>query len=357
MNKTTLYIKDNRGQLRFWSVEPSIDTLEIEYGVWGGEILYQTKDVRENQSGRDMDEQMELEMDSLIKKKMDKGYVTDREATELPRTNRLGLARPMLASPIARVKAANFDDALVQLKYDGHRCMIHNNAGELIAYSRNGKPINTISHILNSIIIPEGWTLDGELYVHGKPLQTITSLVKKIQPDNEMLEFKCYDVIVPEEPNADFRTRFTDLMSNVEFNRHSAYKVPTWRYSAINNHKKFQDAKAMGYEGLIVRLAGSPYEDGKRSKALLKIKSVIDDEFEVVDIKPSKDGWAILECIMLDGTTFSVSAPGNIQDKTMTYRSKHLFIGRMVRVEFANFTKSRKPFHPVATNWRDKDAE
>ena len=94
------------------------------------------------------------------------------------------------------------------------------------------------------------------------------------------------------------------------------------------------------------------YEPGKRSSQILKAKRWLDSEFCVVDITASADGWAILHCANPFGPTFKVSAPGTIQQKTEVLNNKDLYIGRCVTVEYADLTKDRVPFHPVALNWR-----
>ena len=43
--------------------------------------------------------------------------------------------------------------------------------------------------------LPEDMELDGELYVHGKKLQEITSLAKRFRvPDSTVLTYQVYDV-------------------------------------------------------------------------------------------------------------------------------------------------------------------
>jgi len=111
------------------------------------------------------------------------------------------------------------------------------------------------------------------------------------------------------------------------------------------------NSRALGYEGLILRDLKMPYEVGKRSKGLIKVKQFMDAEFKVVDILPSAEGWARLVC-ELPGDTFKVSAPGTIYQKTEVLKRKDEFIGEFVTVTFANYTIDGKPFHPVAERWR-----
>jgi ATP-dependent DNA ligase len=110
----------------------------------------------------------------------------------------------------------------------------------------------------------------------------------------------------------------------------------------------------MGYEGLIIRQGEYGYEDGKRSRSLIKVKKCFDDEFLVVDIHESVDGWAILECAVDNEETFRVSAPGSMADKFYVALSKDEYIGRFVTVEYFEITNAGKPFHPVAIGWKEE---
>jgi hypothetical protein len=101
-----------------------------------------------------------------------------------------------------------------------------------------------------------------------------------------------------------------------------------------------------------LRNGNFPYEDGKRSKSLLKIKSVQDSEFIVIDIERAKDlSMAILICKTNYGKEFRVSAPGTIEQKVHALYFKDSYVGKYVRVEYQNLTIDGIPFHPVATNW------
>ena len=105
------------------------------------------------------------------------------------------------------------------------------------------------------------------------------------------------------------------------------------------------------------------HEAGKRSKGLIKVKPmhfgefVVDDEFLVVDIIPSKDGWAILVCETEEGKQFKVSCHGTFEYKKEVYENRDDYFGKHIRIEFAGLTKSKIPFHPVAICWREKHEE
>ncbi len=352
--KKTLYKKDAKGQLRFWEIEAFDDGFEVRYGVDGGEVQTKYEEIHEGKAARDVEEQIELQFNSKVNKRLDAGYVLDKKLAEerAHMLNSMGLLKPMLASKYNAKKLPDLDNCYWQPKLDGHRCLITKLDGELVAYSRNGKPINSIDHILEDITIDEGETLDGELYHHRTPLQTITSWVKKSQEDSRKLKYMAYDFI----SWMCYEHRYRKVIEAV--GNKTAIVTPTRRLSDADNIiDLLGGARREGYEGLILRPDGYGYEDSKRSKGLIKVKEFEDDEFKVIEIKPSKDEWAILICEMDNGKTFRVSAPGNHHEKKLPLLNKDAYLNHYVRVEYANLTKDGVPFHPVATMFRDKFGE
>lgn len=349
----TLFTKAANGKLRFWRIDATIHGFNITYGAMGGAGTKKHVDVEVNQSGRSFIEQVHLEIKSRISKQYDKGYVdTLEEAETVPKTNALGMFKPMLAQRIDKVKGVDYHNSLVQRKYNGHRCLIHNSGSELIAYSKNGKPIKTISHITSELQIPVNGTIDGELYIHGLKLQKISSIVKKVQEANKDLSFVAYDIV---SDNV-YRDRLAELKRIPVVPNYIV--AGTYEYDPSKERLIRDTFVKEGYEGAIIRLDGYGYEDGKRTKGLIKVKPTYDMELKVIDIKPSKDGWAILVCEIpaeLESTvkTVDVSSPGTMEEKYNVMNFAEDYIGKYINIEYYELTKSKVPFHPVATYWRD----
>jgi ATP-dependent DNA ligase len=347
--KIELYKHTPHG-IRYWSVEADYDgaCIEIEHGLYEGALQWKTEDVMENNSGRSLDEQIDHRMAARVAGKKDIGYRESiQEAKQVNGDNMLGFKHPMLAHRHDRMKDIDYDNAYLQMKYNGHRCLVTMTNSGLIAYSRKGRRITTIDHILNGIKLPIGCTIDGELYCHSTPLQRISSWAKRKQPDTLKLEYMVYDTI----SNKGYRDRYNELIK-MELGR-SARVAPTDKsVSKRTLSHQLESAISFGFEGLIIRQLNMPYAVGKRSKSLIKVKQFIDDEFLVVGIKPSSDGWAILTCDAKNGETFDVSAPGTMQEKLRVIRNREQYLGRMVSVSYAELTISGKPFHPTANNWK-----
>lgn len=353
MKEVKLYRKTSLGisTWRIWA-----ENAAVYYGhcmVEGGAEQVHQEQVVLNQSGRTMEEQIRLEMRSRISRQLDKGYKPTRAEALKGSTNQLGLVNPMLAKPIEDVALTDFRNVFVQPKLDGHRCLITKQDGEIIAYTRKGKLIDTIPHILVDIArwLPDGYTLDGELYIHGKKLQEISSLIKRKQQGSADLQYHFYD-IVANEPFAE-RLREMQTMSSHILTL-SISLVDTKRVlSMAEVYFWFDQFRSRGLEGAITRVSSRGYEDAKRSAQLLKVKAWQDMEVTVVDIRPSKDGWGICLVKMPDGKTFDISAPGNIAEKTFALINKDKYIGKKLTIDYASLTNDGLPFHASALRWRD----
>lgn len=347
---TTLYCKDNAGHIRIWDIVQECSDIIITHGVHGGVMQQQVETVDKGKASRTVQEQIDLQINSRISKQRDKGYVDTIEEAELGMRNALHLPKPMLALPLDKLRTpVSWNSAYVQRKYDGNRCLIAKRQGKLVAYSRQGKIIDTIDHILDQINIPEGTILDGELYAHGERLQTIVSWIKRKQEGTKNLRYHAYDLVC-ELP---FEARLAQLLS---FNfGYSVQPVSTFKVTSHDDMIDwFKDFRKEGYEGAILRQSDLGYEDGKRSKSLIKVKEWQDAEFFVVDIYQSKDGWAILECLAKNGQTFRVTSPGTHEEKEYVWQNKEQFFGKYLTVEYAYLTRDGLPFHPVAKCWRDE---
>lgn len=361
MSEVTLYAKDGKGNIRVWTGRITDSGLEYEWGSLGGSMQLQCEEV-EAKSTRTWDEQCMLQLSSKVAKKRDAGYCYKLEdAQNNARTNALNLARPMLAQTYGHPRQVK-ESALWQYKYNGLRCLMVKTAQGIVAYSRNGKPFTTLGHITSGLedIMEEGDTFDGELYIHGKTLQTILSFIKRKQPGTADIKYHIYDKI-SDEP---FWKRYKDLQEAIGGDDNRPFRVvPTLTLAAPVGglataiKATLGGARALGYEGIMIRHSAAGYESGKRSKSLLKVKVWLDEEYEIIAVHDSKDGWAILECKLPNGRSFTVSAPGSIAEKRNVLRYRANYLGKWVSVQFAEFTKDGIPFHPVATMFRNKDAE
>lgn len=347
MNKYTLYKITSGNQVYVWNIYSKSNVIHIVFGIIGGVMQTVEEQVEVNQSGRSLLEQIDSRIMSRINKQIDKGYRLSIEEAKLNiGMNSMDLLKPMLAQRFDKISGIDYSNCFIQMKYNGHRCIITNTGEEIIAYSRNGKPIESIGHILKSIKLRPGQTLDGELYIHNTPLQDLGSLIRRKQPDSVMLQYVVYDYMA----DISYQHRLDILQYNDWGDNITIAPTKIWTPGIILKDE-LDESIHDGYEGLILRHGDKGYEAGKRSNSLVKVKKCMDQEFLVINILPSKDGWAILECNV--GTkSFRVSAPGTIENKYHIYNNKEKYIGRWITVEFFEWTNDGKPFHPSAIDWR-----
>lgn len=350
--ETALYMKDAKGIVREWKIQQNGGDIVIHHGVVNGQQQQVRETVKQGKAARTLQQQIESRINSRINKQELKGYKRTLEEALAGRTNALGLYRPMLAQSYQKVKNVSIENSWVQMKYDGCRMLVTKQNGKLLAYSRNGKIMENIDHILNGINIPEGTTLDGECYAHGHSLQEVVSWIKRKQANTYRLEYHIYDLVSSEI----FANRL-EILRSYQYGQ-MAHLVPTQHISEIDSiQKQFSKAKETGYEGLILRTDVAGYEDGKRSKSLLKIKQFLDDEFTVIEIEKSDKNRTVVTCLARNGKTFKVSPPGTLPERLKVYDNYEFYIGKTLRIEYSVLTADGIPFHGVATEWRDKGME
>ena len=304
------------------------------------------------------EEQAVLENVSKSKRKIDKGYVKTKKAAVAPATNALGLKKPMLATSLDKVKpeSIEWDTAFVQPKLDGHRALFVDG----VLYSRSGKVIN-LPHIVDAINASDrqGLHLDGELYLHGKTLQELGSLIKKLTPESEQVEYHIYDVV---DENASFSERTEDFEEGYHEFHPKIVVNPTYDVYDMEEvtmlHKKWREA---GYEGTMLRFGTDGYGTDKRSRKLLKVKEFHDAEFKVVGYeegKPYIRGDEVYQvpvwiCETEDGAKFNVTANGTMQQKDDQWIERDQLVGNLLTVKFHNMSKDNIPQLPIALQWRD----
>ncbi len=347
--------RQHQGSIGTWRAWSEGNTLYVAHStVLGGSEVVHREVVQTNQSGRTIDEQVKLRINSRVSRMRDKGYQDTIELAQTNRGNQLGLDRPMLAHPIQRVKNVDFRGAVLQKKLDGHRCLITRSGGELIAYSRLGKRIDAIRHVLRAVDsrIGEGTTIDGELYAHGVPLQTIGSWIKREQPATSDLYFVAYDLI-SDQRYVERHAELSEILRGTDTQARGQVVVLPYReyQDADVTGQYLREVRADGFEGLMLRLDRRRYEAGTRSNALIKLKEFLDAEFEVIGFERSKQGWAVCRCLAPNGAVFGVSAPGDLGEKLHVWENQADYLHRKLTVQFPYWTLDGIPFQPTALRW------
>lgn len=357
--------KAHKDSIGFWSIRVATEgdqvQLEIEHGkTLEGQSVTSIIPVKGKNLGRANEttpyQQALLELQSRVNKQLDKGYVFEKPEAGATATNTLGLAKPMLAKPIQKVKpdSIDWDNAFIQPKLDGHRAL-HDG----LLYSRQGKELH-LQHIREALRdLP--LHLDGELYTHGLTLQQIGSLVKKPREESLQIKYHVYDCVSP-APYHERQEMIADAVATL--NSPHLVLVPTFKVQdegELFEHHSWNLTE--GYEGTILRHGLAGYETDARSGFLLKVKDYQDAEFEVVGCNEGTPRWlaeeerwlkvAVYRLRTADGKEFDATAPGTMYDKDQAWTDRAQAIGKLLTVKFWNLSKDGVPQQPVALQFRD----
>lgn len=348
-----------------------------------GKVASTKEVVEEGKQKRTPEQQATFIAQSKYKKKLDQGYSTSiPKVTDVIR-NTLGFPAPQLAKSISD----DFDIKTGyswQPKLDGHRAVIAISKDGISMYSRRGKKIDTMDHILDHIT--SGSTrsyesmdntiyLDGELYIHGISLQKLSKDIKKSTPNSVNIQFHIYDYFVDDQWHTQFSSRFSTirfmqalmgLPSTMGGSTTSPLCVVDTHSVSSRSEVKVLTKKAVaaGFEGGILRNDGALYSPGIRSNGLLKIKEFDDNEypiFEVIKGKPKHtEDTGILEQavfkVWIDkakGKELEVYSPGSMYEKQLHWKNRKNLIGQLVTVKHSGFTDDGIPFHAVALRIRE----
>lgn len=351
-----LYKRHSSGKIGSWRIWSEENTIFMETQTSPtAKRTVRTEVVKEGKALRTLEEQIASRINSRVNSKLDSGYkksIVEAE-NESATTNTLDLPAPMLAASKIDTIIHN-EDIYSQPKLDGMRVIITRQNNKVIAYSRRGKPVETIDHILQAAdpLLDEGQFLDGELYEHRSTLQSIMSRAKRFQQSTLDLRFHLFDTI-SDKP---FIDRFVDIVNRyVDIGMPGEIEiVKTSKLTDTTKlHTLLQNVRSKGYEGLILRNGEAPYEIGKRSKNLVKVKQFHDQEYAVVDVTTGSKGLPVLIC-STGRSSFRVTAPGTHQEKTVALDHPELFVGKFLTVRHAGLTPKGIPFHPVAIGIRNE---
>ncbi len=268
---------------------------------------------------------------------------------------------PMLAKDLRKVKVEiiDWDNAYVQPKLDGFRLLATKEAeGKIVIRSRENQLITTLDHLhegLNAIMEVDD-VFDGEAYCHEMTFQQMASAIKAKKESTEKIRFNLYDT-VKNEPFADRLEYLMECMNsapapNVVF-------VATAKVADMGQARMAQQTfEEEGFEGAMLRHGDKPYESGKRSSSLLKLKSFMDAEFEVVRALEGRGDYVKMArfiCLTDKGHEFEVMSPGTREDKRAYWRTRKKWLGKQLTVKFQEWTTSEKPVprFPVALRFRD----
>lgn len=281
--------------------------------------------------------------------------------------------RDSLAYPVA-----------VQPKLDGHRLMSRIHMDEVECYTRGNitYPPEHLAEIREELkilfeFLPTGWYVDGELYDPGQRFQGITSAIRKVKKESELLKtitYNIFDVVDPElkkpfEQRYPVYTKAIDeyqkRTSNVKLKAVPVYLVDS-EEEILEKHDEFM---GQGFEGIIIRRLGQDPRKPlrkltakeqknscyltRRGVNMYKYKGgAVDFEAEIIggfSGSGTEEGAVVYQLRDVEGREFNARPRGTIEKRRWILEHIEEYIGKMatVRVPKDGFTDAGLPRFPV----------
>lgn len=238
---------------------------------------------------------------------------------------------PQLATLVEKPPAG--DEWLHELKFDGYRMLCFLERGKAKFLSRNGKDwtekFPNVSAALKTFPVTAA-ILDGEIVIQDQGGRTsFQALQQSMKTRSSSFVFQIFDLIYLDGFNIT-RTPLRERKAVLEGLLATAKPKGPLRYSDHvegNGAQFFKQACEYGIEGIVSKLADSPYES-TRNKNWLKSKCIKRQEFVIAGYTPSKKAFPGFGSLILGvydkseliysgrvGTGFSIKQRLEIQKK------------------------------------------
>lgn len=361
----TIYKKDSVGKIRIIEVETNGAILIQRSWLIDWKLVTNQKECSAKNIGRSNEtnwpEQAILESNAFIKDKLSQWYFETMEEA----LNEIVIL-PMLAKEYKKEKhKIDWNNTFAQPKLDGMRCLAIKQWNNLTLLSRQGKIIDTVPHIYQSLIkIEWDFILDWELYSHWQDFQTNMSLIKKyIAWESEQIKYHVYDIV---DTNSSFNDRWMEKDVESFF---------WWYISWVETHRISNESELISihsifiqewFEWTIIRWWNDWYEIDKRSSNLLKYKDFIDRAWVIIDVVPSDarpEQW-VLVCKYLESEAwdeennvsmdldFKANLKFSHSQREEILRNKEEYIWKVVELRYFEYTQIWKPRFPVCVWFR-----
>jgi DNA ligase-1 len=267
----------------------------------------------------------------------------------------------------------------VQPKLNGIRALYQN--GRFQSRDQLPFPDGLLSHLAEPLkaAFDPSVILDGELYVHGWPLQRINAAVTPVRQhpteDTLKVEYHVFDSVEYCKP---FESRFGKLASisnEYAWNKTSIQFVRTIHCGTETlANELYAQFVSLGYEGMMYRLGDCPYTSPKqligsrgqhRPKGasqsrflsdknnrvwhLLKRKDWQDDEFVCIGTQEGEGKYAgtlgALVCKTKSGNQFHVGS--GLTDADRDHYWQNVPLGRLIKVKYLVLSSAGIPLNPT----------
>ena len=364
MTRTTLFKMDANSRIREWTIWTehfhSHSLVHVRHGVNGGKKVIDSTPFSLFSH--------ELDSQSFMHSKV--RYMTNRRGytEDIPRSVPY---RPML---LQRYKdhVYNLPEELIQSpKLNGFRCL----ASKYWIKSRTNDHYTAISLPLQNL--PDDIVLDGELYIHGKTLQYLSSQITpdKSTNDSHKVSLFVYDVVSTNLSYTDRLSLLQDIFNDISISTPEIWPNPIYpheipegpgsvfllKQEEVTKHPGCNppskpDVESLhtwylsqGYEGSVIRNPNSHYQINVRSNGVLKYKPIQRMNVKILDVIPMDlapdQGKFILQNPYGGQFPCSIKASHFLRQRYL--RERNSYIGKLCEVEYEDFSEYNKPLKPI----------
>lgn len=285
-------------------------------------------------------------------------------------------ATPMLAKDFKKDShLLKWSEGVVsQPKLDGVRALCGIKDNKFFLKSRGNKYYYNLDHIKNAFEqlhkskgLSDSLLFDCELYTNELKFEDITGICRKqktLSAHEKEKELKVkahiFDILDLNQPDLIFSERYKilcSLVNNEDKNSPLCVVDTQSGFTAEDLDNLHEKAKTNGYEGIMLRNVNGKYKQGPtRSSDLIKMKSMMDDEFEIVDYKEGlgqEAGTVIWVCRTKNNNDFAVRPMGTREQRKEMFENGKNYIGKLLTVRFQEWSKDKIPRFPVGVQIRD----
>jgi DNA ligase-1 len=202
---------------------------------------------------------------------------------------------PMLASPRDTVPEGleGLETARVEWKVDGVRAQIHKRGSRIAAYSRQGNEIaiGAVAEAL-SAIAAEDAVIDSEIAVvdeaeHAQPFQDTFSWISggAAAGGGKYLRVFAFDCLHRDGRDLVDEPLSARVAALAEIAPASLRMPAIVTSSAEEAQRFFDDSRAHGHEGVVVKALDSPYALGARGDAWRKVKAIVTVDLVILAVE------------------------------------------------------------------------
>lgn len=383
-----LYKRSNTGAILSWSIHVLWETeagaaITTVHGQVDGAKQQTQKAITEGKNVGKANETSPLaqalaEAEAAHTKQRKRGYVASYDAACAGELDVLitGGFLPMLApSEIYPHHAKGLGwPRFVQPKLDGMRCLAMVKYGRCELWSRTRKPITSVPHIARAIeaAFPTGEHItDGEIYHHDlkDDFEDLISAVRRKEPSEESARMQLWIYDFP-SAQVTFLERYKALIDTIDLSKvfiRPGFGDPSSPLRLVSTQVAGDEASvvaineanlAAGFEGSMVRW-DEPYESGKRSKSLQKLKQWQECEALILAAVEGlgKDAGTVgsFLCRLPNGVEFNARLRATYKRRAELFKNPEQWTAKQLTILYQNLTAEGKPRFVRGKSIRDYD--